>query len=241
MNTCLQNSVAESSPGFSSRKTHPLSVSTLAEIHYVIVFGYPPDKYSVTVEYFKSIGDTTEPDPNTQITNCFRIGYRDFGEGMRAVKRNGEILSGSYMVGAKWAVSSIVPMSWWPANSCLLRLQDPARAGELLAQNTGRGLLSSVSGADVGSSQLSANPMVVDEISPPPTHSNTPMYGTPIRLAPATSAFRKPGQSPMQVQKAVVPVPQNTPTSVGIASGLPVGQSPGKGMLSQVSDLIFGW
>lgn len=108
VNTCSQNSVAEPSPAFPSRQPHPLSVSTLAEIHYVIVFGYPPDKYSVTAEYFKSIGDTTEPDPNTQITNCFRIGYRDFGEGMRAVKRNGEILSGSYMVGAKWAVSSIV-------------------------------------------------------------------------------------------------------------------------------------
>jgi hypothetical protein len=44
-----------------------------------------------------------------QITNCFRIGYRDFGEAMRAVKRNGEILGGSYMVGAKWAVSNSVP------------------------------------------------------------------------------------------------------------------------------------
>ena len=80
------------------------AASTTAETHYVIVFGYPPDKYSVTTEYFKSIGDATDPDPNTQITNCFRIGYRDFGEAMRAVKRNGEILGGSYMVGAKWAV-----------------------------------------------------------------------------------------------------------------------------------------
>jgi hypothetical protein len=47
-----------------------------------------------------------------QITNCFRIGYRDFGEGMRAVKRNGEILAGSYMVGAKWAVSDSVAVFW---------------------------------------------------------------------------------------------------------------------------------
>lgn len=79
-----------------------------AEVHYVIVFGYPADKYSVTAEYFKSIGETTDPDPNTQISNCFRIGYRDFGEAMRAVKRNGEILGGSYMVGAKWAVSRLI-------------------------------------------------------------------------------------------------------------------------------------
>jgi nuclear pore complex protein Nup53 len=97
-----QNSVADT---LSSRQTRSASASTSAEIHYVIVFGYPPDKYSVTTEYFKSIGDTTDPDPNMQITNCFRVGYRDFGEAMRAVKRNGEILGGNYMVGVKWAVS----------------------------------------------------------------------------------------------------------------------------------------
>lgn len=91
----------------STRQTRA-STSPPAEIYYVIVFGYPPDKYSVTTEYFKSIGDTTDPDPNTQITNCFRIGYRDFGEGMRAVKRNGEILGGSYMIGAKWAVGDFL-------------------------------------------------------------------------------------------------------------------------------------
>jgi hypothetical protein len=214
-----RNSLADSSSAFSSRQNHPLSVSTLTEIHYVIVFGYPPDKYTVTVEYFKSIGDATEPDPNTQITNCFRIGYRDFGEGMRAVKRNGEILSGSYMVGAKWA--------------------DQARANEILAQSVGRGLLTNGSGTDVGGSPMSPNSMAVDEI-PPQSHANTPTYGTPIRLAPSTAAFRKPGQSPMQVQKGSVPQPQST-TAVGLPSGMPMGPSPGKGMLGQVSDLIFGW
>lgn len=103
---CLsQNSVAD------TLQTHLVST---AEIYYVIVFGYPPDKYSVTAEYFKSIGDTTDPDPNIQITNCFRIGYRDFGEGMRAVKRNGEILGGSYMIGVKWAVGSSSSGFWLP-------------------------------------------------------------------------------------------------------------------------------
>lgn len=75
-------------------------------ITYIIVFGYPPDKYSLTVEYFKSLGTATEPEPNTEIMNCFRIGYRDAGEAMRAVRRNGEVLGGSWMIGVKWAVSS---------------------------------------------------------------------------------------------------------------------------------------
>ena len=73
-------------------------------ISYVIVFGYPPDKYSVTVEYFKSLGAATEPEPSTEIVNCFRIGFRDPGEAARVVRRNGEVLGGTWMVGVKWAV-----------------------------------------------------------------------------------------------------------------------------------------
>jgi nuclear pore complex protein Nup53 len=71
----------------------------------VIVFGYPPDRYSATAEYFRSIGETTEPDPNVEITNCFRIGYANPAEAVRAVRKNGEVLGGSWMVGVKWAVS----------------------------------------------------------------------------------------------------------------------------------------
>jgi len=202
------NSVA----AFSSRQTCLVSTSTSAEIHYVIVFGYPPDKYSVTTEYFKSIGATTEPDPNTQITNCFRIGYRDFGEGMRAVKRNGEILGGSYMVGAKWA--------------------DQMRANEILAQTTGHRL--------VLNTPIEQNSMAIDETPPALPNANTPSYGTPIRLAPSAAAFRKSGQSPMQSQQKAVAT-QSVPATGGLRSAVPAGQSPGKGMLGQVSDLIFGW
>ena len=39
-------------------------------ISYVIMFGYPFGKYSVTVEYFKSLGVATGPEPNTEIVNC---------------------------------------------------------------------------------------------------------------------------------------------------------------------------
>jgi len=195
-----------------ARSSRTGSAFTSAEIHYVIVFGYPADKYSVTAEYFKSIGDTTDPDPNMQIMNCFRIGYRDFGEAMRAVKRNGEILGGSYMVGAKWA--------------------DQARANELLSQSPSRGSILIPSNAEAPS-----NLMAVDEPSPSQYHPPTPSYGTPIRLAPATSAFRKVAPSPMQSQ------PKPTP-GLATAQASPntyLERSPSKGMLGQVSDLIFGW
>jgi hypothetical protein len=84
----------------------PLSVNTLSQPIFIVVFGYPPDKYSVTVEYFKSLGAATEPDSHTEIVNCFKIGYHDGGDAMRAVRKNGEVLGGCFMIGAKWAVSS---------------------------------------------------------------------------------------------------------------------------------------
>jgi nuclear pore complex protein Nup53 len=70
----------------------------------VVIFGYPPDKYTLTADYFRSLGDSTEPDQNAEVTNCFRIGYRDPASAMRAVRKNGEVLGGSWMIGAKFAV-----------------------------------------------------------------------------------------------------------------------------------------
>ena len=99
-------SLSRDSPNFSStsRAPRPEPSHPSAPL-YVVVFGYPPDKYSITVEYFKSLGSATDPESNTEIVNCFRIGYRDPGDAMRAVRKNGEILSGTYMIGVKWAVS----------------------------------------------------------------------------------------------------------------------------------------
>jgi len=87
---------------------------------YIVVFGYPPDKYSLTAEYFRSSGgESTEPDPNLEITNCFRIGYKDAGDALRAVRKNGEVLGGSWMVGVKWAVCFFFSSSF---RSCALGL-----------------------------------------------------------------------------------------------------------------------
>ncbi|KAG6332237.1 hypothetical protein ID866_6852 [Astraeus odoratus] len=185
------------SPSRPSRTNTTLSSSPV----YVIVFGYPPDKYSVTVEYFKSLGSTTDPDPNTEIVNCFRIGYRDATEAMRAVRRNGEVLTGTYMIGVKWA--------------------DSAAASDLVSSPRG----SEFAPAAVTPSPQS-HPMVVDGPLPAAT------FGTPIRLAPSTAAFRKAGTpSAASLQKPAAPV----------SVGGPVGQSPSKGVIGQVTDLLFGW
>ncbi|KAG9312880.1 hypothetical protein JVU11DRAFT_6313 [Chiua virens] len=95
-------------PSFTSsaRPSRPDVAPSTTPISYVIVFGYPPDKYSVAVEYLKSLGAATEPEPNTEIVNCFRIGFRDPGEAARVVRRNGEVLNGTWMIGVKWADSA---------------------------------------------------------------------------------------------------------------------------------------
>jgi len=108
-NIAPQKPVLDKSPFNASRRApalSPLSVNALNQPIYIIVFGYPPDKYSVTVEYFKSLGAATDPDPHTEIGNCFKIGYHDGGDAMRAVRKNGEVLGGSFMIGTKWAVRS---------------------------------------------------------------------------------------------------------------------------------------
>lgn len=100
----IQQPVQNSNFDSSMTQAPQATAHQAAEPLYVIVFGYPPDKYSVAVEYFKQLGDTTDPDPNTEISNCFKIGFKNPAEAMWAVRKNGEIVGGSWMVGVKWAV-----------------------------------------------------------------------------------------------------------------------------------------
>ncbi|KAL0954171.1 hypothetical protein HGRIS_005303 [Hohenbuehelia grisea] len=86
------------------RHQHAPSAPQQSQHVYIIVFGYPPDKYTQTVDFFKSLGNSTEADLNLEVANCFKIGYKDLGDAMRAVRKNGDILGGSWMIGVKWAV-----------------------------------------------------------------------------------------------------------------------------------------
>ncbi|TFK94122.1 hypothetical protein K466DRAFT_561244 [Polyporus arcularius HHB13444] len=197
---------------------------------YVVVFGYPPDKYSVTAEYFRSLGETTEAEQSSELLNCFRIGYLHPAEALRAVRKNGEILSGSWMVGAKWA--------------------DPAQAEALLGPSLVRNATQSpefVAASPEAVPSPSPNVfassfrMDVDELvprlgTPRGAEPSTPTVGTPIKLAPSAAAFRRPGAGMSVAPAALIP---HTPILPASASGSQ--QSPSKGVLGQVSDLIFGW
>ncbi|KIK93285.1 hypothetical protein PAXRUDRAFT_829122 [Paxillus rubicundulus Ve08.2h10] len=186
-----------------SRTPRPESAPNTSPLTYIVVFGYPPDKYSLTVEYFKSLGAAAEPEPNTEIVNCFRIGFRDPGEAMRAVRRNGEVLGGSWMIGVK--------------------LADPAATAVDLGSSTRAPEFPAPSSI----SQVHSQPTAMAVDSSPPGGA----VGTPIKLAPSVAAFRQG-----QALTTASPAQKITPIPV-----VPVGSSPNKGMLGQVTDLFFGW
>ncbi|KAH9975832.1 hypothetical protein BGW80DRAFT_65766 [Lactifluus volemus] len=213
----LQRSTSNFDSSMAITRASQNTPHTTAEPLYVIVFGYPPDKYSVAVEYFKQLGETTDPDPNTEISNCFRIGFKNPVNAVWAVRKNGEVVSGSWMVGVKWAD---------PSQAERIMGQSVARIAYPLATPDFSPSSDIVSGDSVGpsrSSQTARTP-----------HSNTPTVGTPIQLAPSTSAFRKPGLAPKPVASS-----PGLPLAAVAAVGTP--GTPSKSMLGQFSDLVFGW
>jgi len=221
---------------FSSSRRHTRTSSTaqIPQHTFVVVFGYPADKFSLTAEYFKSLGEATEPEKHLEVTNCFRIGYVDIGDAMRAVRKNGEVFGGSWMIGAKWA--------------------DPAQAEAIIGQPVLRSTLSSATLPQMNDATSGGNEMSIDEPHTIQSNSSYSTVGTPIKLAPSTSAFRKQvggsASKPTtpQAQKGwagnVLPATPSLSSSLfpsGITPSTPVGQSPSKSVVGQMSDLIFGW
>ncbi|KAF5379484.1 hypothetical protein D9615_006635 [Tricholomella constricta] len=233
-----RNSSIQDLPSFARRAPRPAPSTPQPgqqQPLYIVVFGYPADKYSLTVEYFQSLGAATDPDPHLEIQNCFRIGFTDPGDALRAVRKNGEVLGGSWMVGTKWA--------------------DPAHAEALLGQST------APSHPVPDSTSSGSNAMSIDEPTSPPSSSSPQKgaaaaaaaasykYGTPLKLVPSSAAFRKHDATPQQPQPQrgwgpMMPVPaaqqQQQPMQQQMQPP-PSAGSPSKGMLGQVSDLIFGW
>lgn len=77
--------------------------NTTKEWHEVIVFGFPKDKLQAAAKLFSSLGDSQEPQPGPEGANWFKIAYKHEWEAARAVRKNGELINGQWMVGVKWA------------------------------------------------------------------------------------------------------------------------------------------
>ena len=74
------------------------------QVRYVVVFGFPPEHAAQTATMFAASADTTPPEHEGG--NWFRIGYRNYWDYERALRRNGEIVNGSFMIGVIPVVST---------------------------------------------------------------------------------------------------------------------------------------
>ncbi|KAJ6614104.1 hypothetical protein B0H10DRAFT_2046086 [Mycena sp. CBHHK59/15] len=204
----------------------PATASGQAQ-HYIIIFGYPPDKYSAAVAYFAALGGATPVAPHLEVSNCFRMGFASPADAARAVRKSGEVLEGSWMVGVRWA--------------------DPAQAEALLGQS--RSAFTANSSNSHFDADADSSPSPHGGASPSPMAVDAPTVGTPLRLAPSASAFRRAGantnSNPTPTAKAAPVTPSwGTPQGAGLGGQETGGQgagSPQKGVLGQVSDMIFGW
>ncbi|EJD47932.1 hypothetical protein AURDEDRAFT_113210, partial [Auricularia subglabra TFB-10046 SS5] len=67
------------------------------QVRYVLVFGFPPEHAGQMATMFAASADTTQPEHEGG--NWFRIGYRNHWDYERALRRNGEIVNNSFMIG----------------------------------------------------------------------------------------------------------------------------------------------
>ncbi|KAK9893908.1 hypothetical protein P389DRAFT_110169 [Cystobasidium minutum MCA 4210] len=89
-------------------------------IYKVVVFGYPPNLQSSVLKEFASIAPLVynsiqDPSPSTSSSNkqsdvppptgsnWFTIGYDNDWAALRAIRKNGDIIADSAMIGVKWA------------------------------------------------------------------------------------------------------------------------------------------
>jgi hypothetical protein len=121
-------------------------------------------------------------------------------------------------------------------------MQDPAQADAVLNQPVGARHASPIS-----MSVSADNDMAIDTPAHSSAYATPPTVGTPIKLAPSASAFRRGANNNASAR----PAPTTPQQGGGAAAGAGVGVvgaaagagggTPGKGVLGQVSDMIFGW
>lgn len=132
--------------------------------------------------------------------------------------------------------------------------QDPAQAEAMIGQPILRNTPLSATVPQTNDATSTGNEMLIDELHANQSNSTYSSVGTPIKLAPSTSAFRK--QVGGSASKPATPQAQkgwagnvlpSTPSHSsnllpsGITPSTPVGQSPSKSVVGQMTDLIFGW
>lgn len=185
------------------------------------IFGFPSSALDLVLEYFAQFGEIVSKIPSTEGGNWVTVSYAQPWAATRAARKNGEVLGGALMVGVK-----VVD-------------EDALRRAMIAAE-----------GGEATTNTPSSRPM------PLPTSAPAPTLGKPVNVLGANSAFKAPAPTPPRRGFFGVGV-GGTPSAGGdVAKGDPhaslfaeksrqaVMQQQGqeqKGVLSKVSDAIFGW
>ncbi|KAJ7103810.1 hypothetical protein C8R44DRAFT_988006 [Mycena epipterygia] len=97
----------------------------------LLIFGYPPDKYTLTLSFFAALAPLAPGAPPALAPevagNCFLLWYKEVGDAVRAVRKSGVVLgggggeggggSGGWMVGVRWAVSLFSVLRFFVSSS----------------------------------------------------------------------------------------------------------------------------
>lgn len=137
-----------------------------------------------------------------------------------------------------------------PVLVCGIILMLPLPQDQAVAESVlGASLVRSPNGLS-SPEQAPSSPDVPMSTSPPPFSSemvlrahtpSTPNVGTPVRLAPSTSAFRKMNNVGSGTKAAEKVAPGSDGFFAPTPTQAQMNASPSKGIVGQVSDLIFGW
>jgi hypothetical protein len=201
----------------------------------VYIFGFPSSALDLVLEYFSQFGEIVSSNPSTEGGNWVIVAYAQPWSASRAARRNGEVLGGALMVGVK-AVD-----------------EDGLR----------RALLASEGGAAGNSGEKDAiASTTASRTMAPPLTTGTPSsgLGKPVAVLGPNSAFKAPAPTPPRrgffgVGSGSAPMagaetsgtPSRDPhaslfaqkSQQAVMQQQQQGQS--KGVLSKVSDAIFGW
>lgn len=204
----------------------------------VYIFGFPSSALEIVLEYFGQFGEIVSSTPSTEGGNWVTVAYAQPWSASRAARKNGEVLGGALMVGVK-AVD-----------------EEGLRRALLASENSDSGAKGSL---DNMSMQAQAS-------SRPPQGASTPAssFGRPVNVLGPGSAFKAPAPTPSRrgffgVGGGGAPAESGASTGNAVASRDPhaslfaeksrqammqqqgQGQAGQKGVLSKVSDAIFGW
>ncbi|KAG8923679.1 hypothetical protein FRC03_010579 [Tulasnella sp. 419] len=184
----------------------------------VTIFGFPSSQQRAVANQFTSMGDGATADfPGSEECNWVNVTYMNEWEAVRALRKNGEVLSGTIMIGVKWANGDQT---------------DPA--AQRVALNT-----SMASEFGQISSPVSARPTSSATITGASGASASYNSGRAVKLKPSSSAFHVD-----QAPAAGGGTPGGKGGDWGLseqAKRLQKGDAQPESVLGRVGSAIFGW